>query len=62
MQLLKRCVLRACLNMGVDFLECMSVWRLFQTVGIMKEKGLCLKVFQQKRVLEAVWLSLLAGR
>ena len=44
---MKRCVLRACLNAGVDLVEhtCMSKERLFRTVGPMKEKGPSLKVY-----------------
>ena len=42
---LKRCLLRACLNEGVEFIEEMSKGTLFQTVGPVKEKNLSPEVF-----------------
>ena len=43
---MKRCILRACLNAGVDFMERMSNERLFQTAGLTKENGPFSKVLQ----------------
>ena len=56
-KLVKRWILRACLNAGVDFMERMSNVRLFQTVGPVKEKGLCQKVFLNVDSTQRVKLS-----
>ena len=42
---MKSCVLRACLNAGVVFMERLATGKLFQTVGPLKEIDLSPKVF-----------------